>query len=229
MDKRIIDIWADVGSEDYWDDLQVYKFKGRRKDEADFEDIYIPFDERWPQPGFIGKRYFKLPKRKRIAVIGQNPGVPTNQQDLDDDEVMFNLIRKHSEKRSEKSLNALFSMMREFMLGSRVGRRGWGPIENVHKHIGLELDNIAYLNLIPLAMQGEDFDLKTLREPYEISTKLQIRLLKPSKILFYGKMPYENFTDWDNGDWDVCYLKRIRRNLEIDKRKFSRVKRWLRS
>ena len=227
MDPAIVELWADIGSREYWEDLPTYK--GRSKVEVKFEDIYIPFDERWPQPGFIGKRYFKLPKRKRIVVIGQNPGVPTNQQNLDDDEVMFKLIRKHSKKRSEKSLNALFSMMRGFMLGSRVGRRGWGPIENVQKHIGLELDSIAYLNLIPLAMQGEDFDLKTLREPYEISTKLQIRLLKPSKILFYGKIPHDNFVDWDDGDWDVCYLKRIRRNLEIDKRKFSRVKRWLKS
>ena len=116
LDKRIIDLWADIGSEDYWDNLPVYK--GRSKVRVPFEEIYVPFNKRWPQPGFIGKRYFRLSKRKRIVVMAQNSrasasGNPTFR--AKDDE-MFDLIREHSKIRSQESLDRLFKMIREFML-----------------------------------------------------------------------------------------------------------------
>ena len=237
MDKNIIDLWADIGSKDYWDDLKVQK-NGRK---VSFEKVYIPIamKKRWPQPGFIGERYFKLPKHRRIVVIGQNPGVPKNAPDKADDKVMFKLIRKHSRAKSSESLDALFLMMREFMLGARDGRRAWGPIEDVQEYIGLNLDDIAYLNLIPLSTQKSNFELKTLREPYTISTRRQIRLLKPYKILFFGKTPYKKFKTWDRKWWKdrksgVKYVERarnarIRTDREIDLKRISDVKEWLKS
>ena len=237
MDKRIINLWADIGLKDYWDDLKVQK-NGRK---VPFEEVYISIaiNNRWPQPGFIGKRYLKLPKHKRIAVIGQNPGVPNNAPDKADDKVMFKLIRNHSKEKSSESLDALFLMMREFMLGARDGRRAWGPIEDVQEYIGLNLDDIAYLNLIPLSTQKSNFELKTLKEPYTISTRRQIRLLKPAKILFFGKTPHEKFKEWDRKWWkdrksDVKYVERamnarIRTDRKIDLKRISDVKEWLNS
>ena len=43
-------------------------------------------------------------------------------------------------------------MMRRFMVGNGYGAP-WGVVEDVETHIHLNLDSIAYLNLIPLATQ----------------------------------------------------------------------------
>ena len=219
MDPAIVELWADIGSEEYWEDLP--KYMGRSKVEVDFEDIYIPFDERWPQPGFIGKRYFKLPKRKRIVVIGQNPRASASRNCVikEKDIEMRKLIWRHDRIRTKKSLNRLFKMMREFMLmpGS------WRPIKNVQRHVGLRLDDIAYLNLIPLATQGDRIDIKTFVEAYKMSTKLQLKLLKPHKILFYGKVPYCKFKKWEGNRWDVRYIEQRNYKDAPD------VKRWLNS
>lgn len=59
MDKRIVELWADIGSEDYWDDFM--KRNGRD---------FVLFEERWPQPGFIGRYYFDMPKRVLVAADG---------------------------------------------------------------------------------------------------------------------------------------------------------------
>ena len=223
MHPAIVELWARIGSEDHWKDLSVYK----GSDIVPFEQIYHPLKERWPQPGFIGKEYFDSPNR--VVVIGQNPGVPNNRRGLEDDQVMFDKIRSHSLERSPESLNALFSMMREFMLGTRYGRREWGPIRDVREYIDLKLDDIAYLNLVPLCTKGNKFNFKTLQEPYKNSTKLQIQLLKPEKILFYGKVPHDKFKQWEGGQWDVCYLERIQGNIKRDWKKFADVKEWLES
>ena len=233
MDKGIIDLWADIGSKKYWKRNSFKVYKGRSKNPVLFREVYYPLgngaDKRWPQPGFIGERYFKLPKHERVVVIGQNPGVPSDPADLADDKEMFRLIRRHSRKRSSESLDELFSTMREFMLGTRSGRREWGPIRDVRQYIGLKLENIAYLNLVPLCTLDNKFNLKTLQEPYRRSTKLQIKLLKPDKILFYGKVPHDKFKEWDDDQWNVRYLERIQGNIKVDKGKFAEVRHWLES
>ena len=223
MDKGIVELWADIGSIEYWTDLLVYKGNSI----VPFEKIYHPLKKRWPQPGFVGRDYFD--SSNRVVVMGQNPGVPNKQRGLEDDQVMFEKIQRLSSGRSLETLEDLLSTMREFMLGTRPGRREWGPIRDVRKYIGLNLENIAYLNLVPLCTQGNKFNLKTLQEPYRKSTKLQIKLLKPDKILFYGKVPHDKFEQWESEQWDVCYLERIQGNIKIDWGKFAEVKDWLKS
>ena len=93
----------------------------------------------------------------------------------------------------------------------------------------MKLDDIAYLNLVPLCTKGNKFNFKTLQEPYKNSTKLQIQLLKPEKILFYSKVPHDKFKQWEGGQWDVCYLERIQGNIKRDWKKFADVKEWLES
>ena len=225
MDPAIVELWADIGSEKYWDALQHKTYNKNQL--VPFDEIYVPFGERRPQPGFIGNRYFDSPIR--VAVVGQNPGRPNIQWQLDDDKVMLDKIRDHAMERSSESLDALFSVMREFMLGHRPGRTPWGPIRDIQQHIGLKLDDIAYFNMIPLELQKRGFTLKTLREPYKISTKLQIQLLAPHKILFYGKQPHDRFKEWEDGDWDVRYLERIQGRIKIDYKRFDEVKEWLKS
>ena len=208
LDTRIIDLWADIGSKQYWSD-----FMGRN------DSVFVPFERRWPQPGFIGKYYFD--SSRRVVVMGQNPGEPKKRWQLDDDELLFKQIRKHSEIRTSDSLDALFSIGREFMKGSRPGRRRWRPIGAVEDHLDLKLENIAYLNLIPLTLTHTRI-VPAYREAFNLSTRKQLDALNPHKIVVFGKGAYEKFMELDGGHWDVRY---------IEQRKFKKdapsVRKWL--
>lgn len=96
----------------------------------------------------------------------------------------------------------------------------WRPIGAVNKHLGLSLDTIAYLNLIPLATHGDVIHADFGRA-YAISTAKQLELLKPHKVVFYGKGAFERFRQLSNFP-HVNY---------IEQRNFSMapaVKAWLR-
>ena len=142
---------------------------------------------------------------------------------------MFDLIRRHSHERSADSLQSLFSMMRRFMRGDGYGPP-WGVVNDMAK-LNLELDSIAYLNLIPLATCGDKITLATYKNAYERSTKLQLNLLDPHKVLFHGKTPYIKFRKWKNSStqWDTNYLKRRYGKVKDGPEKLAEVKEWLRS
>ena len=72
MHEDVIDLWGDIGSVDYWRGLQVHKGSNF----VPFESVYVPFSERWPQPGFIGKGYYD--SAVRVLVVGQNPRASNN-------------------------------------------------------------------------------------------------------------------------------------------------------
>ena len=229
MDPAIVELWADIGSEEYWDELI-----GRGR------NVFVPFQERWPQPGFIGEGFFDSPTR--ILVMGQNPNAPKNKGFLDDDEVLFDMIRKHSQEASSESLESLFALMPEFMLGGRyVGdkrRRGWKSIATVEKHLGLRLNNIAYLNLNPLTLIRTEILTEYYKEAFELSTKKQLKVLNPDKIVIYGKGAYDNFVKWEGNRWRkrVRYLfqERYANSLSRDKKrkyekKIGKMRIWLKS
>ena len=213
MDPAIVELWADIGSREYWDELI-----GRGR------NVFVPFQERWPQPGFIGEGFFDSPTR--ILVMGQNPNAPKNEGFLDDDEVLFDMIRKHSQESSSESLESLFALMPEFMLGGRyVGgkrRRGWKSIAMVEKRLGLRLNNIAYLNLNPLTLTHKKI-VPEYKEAFELSTKKQLKVLNPDKIVIYGKGAHDRFVEWEGNRWDVRYVEQ--RNYK----NVPDVKRWLNS
>ena len=224
MNEDVVELWAKIGSEDYWRDLPVHK----NRSPVSFECVYVPFVKRWPQPGFIGKRYFD--STVRVLVIGQNPRASNNYESKRGDEEMFELIRHLSHSRSADSLQQLFSMMRRFMTGNSYGTP-WGVAEDMEKYIYLTLDDIAYLNLIPLATHDNKVSLATCKHAYERSTRLQIRMLHPHKILFHGNASYDRFHQWETEDvrWDTNYLKRRYRNVINDPKRFTEVKDWLRA
>ena len=223
MNRDVIERWGELGSKDYWHDLPVF----RSNSPVPFESVYVPFSERWPQPGFIGERYFDSPVK--VLVIGQNPRASNNPSSMRGDMEMFDLIRQHSRTRSAGSLQALFSMMRRFMSGNGYGAP-WGVVEDMESHIHLVLDNLAYLNVIPLATHDDKISLATCKSAYERSTRRQLSLLDPHKILFHGKAPYDAFRRWDtdSAQWDSDYLERIYGNVKCDPVKFNRVRQWLR-
>ncbi len=156
MNKRIVNLWADIGSDSYW--------KNVMKEGA---HVFVPFKSRWPQPGFIGDGYFDSPKR--VVVMGQNPRASNTASASYADTELFRLIRVHSSSRTSKSLKELFSMTRDFMRG--IGYTpAWKPITAVERHLGLSLDNIAYLNLIPLATYNNKI-VPEFRKAFELSTQ----------------------------------------------------------
>ena len=207
MEQGIIDLWADIGSEPYWNDLIDSN-----------SSVFVPFSERWPQPGFIGSRYFD--QTTNVVVIGQNPRASNTARANDSDTEMFRLIREHSEARSLDSIAELFSMMRSFMLG--IGYKpAWRPITAVRRHLGLNLDNIGYLNLIPLATYGDRI-VPAFEDAYEASTMIQLRSLNPDKIVVFGKGAYEKFVQLGGiSEYETRYIEQ--RNFKDA----PSVKRWL--
>ncbi len=225
MNRDVIDVWGDVGSSAYWRDLRVEK--GRSV--VPFEHVYVPLRKRWPQPGFIGEGYFD--SNVRILVVGQNPRASNNAASIRGDKEMFELIKHHSAERSAGSLERLFRMMRGLLSGDGYGAP-WPWVEDVvNNNFHLNLDKIAYLNLIPLATHGDNFTLATYKHTYDRSTRLQLHLLEPDKILFHGKAPYDRFQKWEQGnlDWDTSYLERIYGNVKYDPGRFAEVRKWLRN
>ncbi len=208
MDSTIRDLWAKIGSESTWSDLM-----------ASNPGIFCPFEHRWPQPGFVGRDY--LGSKQRVAVMAQNPRASNTSKAEAADSVMFELIREHSVTRSPDSLDALFGMMRDFMLGINY-KPDWKPVTAVRRYLYLELDEIAYLNLIPLATYGDRI-VPGFRQAFDISTRLQLEHLRPDKIVVFGKGAYEKFQELGAGSWDVRYMQQ--RNF----RDAPSLREWLKS
>ncbi len=192
MDQVLVDLWADIGAETYWKDL-LDRTLG----------VFVPFRERWPQPGFVGSRYFD--SSLRVVVMGQNPRASNTPRASDGDKELFRLIKQHTESRTIKSLNTLFTMMQKFMLGIEY-KPAWKPITAVRNHLYLRLDDIAYLNLIPLATY-DDRIVPAFKEAFDLATKKQLKLLDPVRIVVYGKGAYENFIGVGGDEWDVRYIE----------------------
>ena len=180
----------------------------------------MPFNSRWPQPGFVGKKYFN--NANRVVVLGQNPRASNTSKASDSDLEMFRLIGLHSRTRTMKSLNTLWVMMREFMLGVAPYSPAWPPITRVRDHLGLRLDEISYLNLIPLATYGDRI-IPNFKEVYDQSTKKQLEILNPTKIVVFGKGAYQKFQEISENRWLVRYIEQ-RNNKDAPD-----VKLWLSS
>ena len=208
MDEIIVDLWANIGCATYWSDL-LYSNPW----------VFCPFDHRWPQPGFVGGGYHE--SSQRVVVLAQNPRASNTRRAEASDREMFRLIRKHSERRSLATLEALFEMMRDFMLGINHKPR-WKPVTAVQRHLDLELDNIAYLNLIPLATCGDRIG-PSFKQAFCMSTALQLEHLNPEKIVVFGKGAYEKFLEIGTEPWDVRYIQQ--RNYKDA----SSVREWLNS
>lgn len=185
MNKAIVDLWAQIGSESYWADL-LKRFPGD----------FVPFAERWPQPGFIGDDYFESPQR--VVLMGQNPRASNTAAASAGDQEMFRLIRNHAKIGTNESLTQLFRMTRDFVAS-------WKPAVAANRHLGLQLDSIAYLNLIPLATRG-DLILPAFTHAYDMSTKKQLEVLKPDKIVVYGKGAFDRFSELIGKSTQVRYI-----------------------
>ena len=156
----------------------------------------------------------------RIVMMGQNPRASNTQQARYADMELFRLIRRHSEARSADSLETLFSMTKKFMLGIPPFTPAWTPITVARNYLGLKLDTIAYLNLIPLATVNDR--IVQFKQPFDAATRIQLELLDPAKIVVFGKGAYEMFQRLADPSYDVRYVGQ--RSFKKDARA---VREWL--
>ncbi|MXY45820.1 MAG: hypothetical protein F4Y44_02325 [Chloroflexi bacterium] len=127
------------------------------------------------------------------------------------------------------------------MLGIDGYEPAWTPVVDIQKHFDLKLDNISYLNLIPLATvpkqkkngeKEERLDLKAFSEAYKKSTKHQLTLLNPDKVLFFGSGPHTQFQKWESelDRWDFKHVNRNRGgSIKVERQKFDQIREWLKS
>ncbi len=158
----------------------------------------------------------------RVIAMAQNPRASNTLRASDADMEMFRRIRRHSRVRSDDSLGYLFSMMRSFMLGISY-KPAWRPVTAFTRHLGLALDNIAYLNAIPLATYNDLIVPAAFRSAFDRSTRLQLGHLNPDKIVVFGKGAYEEVQKMGVDEWDMRYIEQ--RNFKDA----PSVKSWLES
>ena len=192
MDQSLVKLWAGIGSEAYSEDFRSHR-----------PTTFVPFEERWPQPGFVGPRYLR--SSRRILVVGQNLRARTMQRASGADKELFRLIRNHSRLRTVEIIDMLFEMQRKFMQGIEC-KPAWRPITAARNHLCLRVDAIAYLNLIPLATFG-DHIAPEFKEAFGRAIGKQLQLLNPKKMIAYRKGAYDMFRELGSFQWDVRYIE----------------------
>ncbi len=100
--ERLVGIWGDIGDEKYWSDPAFRR------------SPFVPFQDRWPQPGYVGREYSE---GGRIVLIGQNPRASNKACSDPGDLALFDAVRRHASVRTVESLRELFDVARPFMLG----------------------------------------------------------------------------------------------------------------
>ncbi|HUG69748.1 MAG TPA: hypothetical protein VMM76_18495 [Pirellulaceae bacterium] len=96
----------------------------------------------------------------------------------------------------------------------------WRPVSAAHKHLGLSLNSIVYLNLIPIATRNDRI-LPGFAPAFARATRLQLQALQPDKVVVYGKGAFEALVRFAGNSWDVRYIEQ--RNFRMA----PEVKRWL--
>ena len=170
LDKRIIELWSSIPRKKGWEPAF-----------DKWNDLLTPFNPRYPQPGFVGRNYFK--SNSRIVVMGINPGLGKNFESSD--ERLFNSIlsleRRPTKKNFKLVMNTYEENMPEWTIFSR-----W----NILDRLSLTLDEIAYLNVLPVNTEVA-CDSTRLNPVYEYAisnfTSRQLKLLRPNAVLNLGK------------------------------------------
>ncbi len=170
LDKRIVQLWSEVSDPESWS--RAFENWG---------GLLTPFGPRYPQPGFIGKGYFK--STCRILVMGINPGSGKGYEDRD--EVLFDAILQLADAPNAKHFKSLMSIY-------SVQAPHWGIFSRrgILRRLALTFENIAYLNVLQVNAEVNCTD-KRLDPVYRYAiskfTSSQLKLLKPDIVLILGK------------------------------------------
>jgi uracil-DNA glycosylase len=162
--------------------------------------------ENVPQPGFVGSRYGEA----RVLLAGQNPGSPKSPQASEDKKYTALLRRLRDDPSAENGL-ALRDMMRGFMPRWPVWR--YFP----HAECGLELEDIAYCNVIRCRTVDNRSPSDSLaRTCVEEHFRRWLQFLQPRVVVFIGKLAWEQ-GGGAVGDIPTTYVNRQRSLSRVDR------------
>jgi hypothetical protein len=139
-------------------------------------------DENVPQPGFVGTDYV----RKRILLVGQNPGIP-NAALVNRDRIYTAALRRLRDDGSQESWVKLQEVLREFVPDWPL-QRNYFPLEETD----LTLSEIAYCNIVrcrTVANTRPSSNMKSECADNHFAHWLD--LLEPRAIVFLGKWAYD--------------------------------------
>ncbi|MDE2860027.1 MAG: hypothetical protein OYI31_06165 [Chloroflexota bacterium] len=169
-DEQIVQLWSRILNPESW------RYARKR-----FGSLLTEFNPRYPQAGFIGKRYFQV--NCRILLMGINPGHGRGYEARD--KLLFESSLRLARHPSAENLEALMSVYREQM-------PAWGIFSRhgVLSRLEVSLDSIAYMNVLHVNTKVDAFDRRldpVYRYVIDKFTRRQIHLLQPHAILHLGK------------------------------------------
>src|SRR5205823_2298444 len=138
--------------------------------------------ENVPQPGFVGADYL----RKRVLLVGQNPGFP-NATLIDRDLIYTGALRRVRDDGSPENWAKLQEVLLEFVPDWPV-QRNYFPLEES----GLALTEIAYCNIVRCRTLGDAKpSAKMQSECADNHFARWLDLLEPRAIVFIGKWAHD--------------------------------------
>jgi uracil-DNA glycosylase len=179
-----------------------------------FTKILKDNTENLPQPGYVGSNYFK----KRILLIGQNPGACSAEKRKTDRPYM-DALRNFTPGSTEDDLETLLNLISEYI-------PTW-PVHGVYfplEECGLTLEDIAYFNLVRCRTTGNASPSKGIA----INCRNKhfnrwIDFLNPSVVVCVGKYAYDHIShDLTLKNIPCDYIDR-NRSLNTEKRNINRT------
>lgn len=138
--------------------------------------------ENVPQPGYIGKNYY----RSRILLVGQNPGTPKSLEAADRPYTAS--LRNLRDVVSVESYTALNGVMRNFIPQWPV-HGNYFPLTEC----GLTLDEIAYMNVVRCRTSADKKPgTNAINNCLSNHFGRWLDLLSPRVIVFIGKWAADN-------------------------------------
>lgn len=203
LTDEVVSTWADVSSPAFWQPTF-----------AKHPGVFAPGH---PWPGYIGSRY------DGIVVIAQNPraSAAADRATSDAEVETDRRLDLFAARPTREMLLDVFAYARRFLLGE-VGR-AWRPVSFARAHLGVEVDDAVFLNVIPLATIGERVHVDGFRAAYQLSTAKQLAVLDPAprKIVVYGEAAANQFKELSRSRYPTRHVQQ--RNYE----RAADIRAWL--
>lgn len=137
-----------------------------------------------PQPGFVGKNYFK----RRILFLDRNPGPPPIENgSYSEREIKYMKCLREIGRRDEANTNHedIRSAFQNYFTNHHIYKR-------VFKDTNLSLDDVAIFNIVKCrTLDNRQPSNKAFENCKELHFEKWIKILNPKKAVYFGKVPYD--------------------------------------
>lgn len=168
--------------------------------------------ENVPQPGFIGSNY----KNKRVVLAGQNPGI-CPPRFAERDAVYTAALRAVRDEPNNETLNQLNRVLIRFVPEWPVSGN-YFPLNEC----GLELDDIAYFNVVRCRTQNNSAPGKYVINNCLHHFKHWLDVLQPHVVVFIGKWSFDKAGHLPNQLGIPCAYMNRERSLSSAERQENR-------